>query len=217
MESRRVAAPTPNDVPEYIRSMPGLIAHGGLLRAWQHYVCGHCGTAVVGWVVAQAMVDYQRQWLLCPQCGMGSVRNDNTILPPPQTFPNVDGLPERIAGLYGEARMSFESQIYTGCEILCRKILMNVAVDKGAKPDKKFVQYVAYLESNGHVVSSLKNMATVVKDNGNAAAHEIDPPSRERAEYTLKFTRRILDTVYGVEYDFDKYGERASQADAGGG
>ena len=148
----------------------------------------------------------EKQWLLCPDCGKGSVQNDDIILPPPPSFPDVDGLPDGIDGLYDEARASFGAQAYTGCEILCRKILMNAAVDKDAEEEQTFTYYVDYLESNHYVTPSLKGMATAIRANGNKAAHKIDPASRERAEYTLRFTRRILDTIYGVEHELGEYG-----------
>lgn len=199
------------DTPEQAHSIYDSVAR---LRSIldQYYVCGHCGTSVTGWVVAYAdRQRWQRQWLLCPQCGRGSVQNDDTILPPPQTFGNIDGLPDGIDGLYDEARASFGAQAYTGCEMLCRKILMNTAVDKGAEKNKKFVVYVDYLDSHGHITPSLKDMATIVKDNGNDAAHEVDPPDRERAEYTLEFTRSMLYIIYGMKHKLDKYGAHTGQ------
>lgn len=178
--------------------------HGRILL--HKYVCGHCRTTVMGWVVASAAPHWPRQWLLCPDCGKGSVLNDGIILPPPQTFHDVGGLPDGIAGLYDEARASFGAQAYTGCDMLCRKILMNAAVDKDAEKNQRFAYYVDYLDSNGYVTSPLKEMATAIKDNGNDAVHEIDPSNKKRAEHTLKFTRRILDTIYGTEHDLGEHG-----------
>ena len=130
----------------------------------------------------------------------------DVILPPPQTFSNIGGLPEDISDTYNEARTSFGVQAYTGCEMLYRKILMSAAVDKGAKQNMKFVQYVDYLNSNYCVTQSLKDMAKAIKDNGNNTTHEINPPDLKRTEHTLKFTRRILDTIYGAEYELGEYG-----------
>jgi hypothetical protein len=159
----------------------------------------------MGWVVAAAS-SWQRLWLLCPACGGGSVQNDATILPPPPSFPAIDGLPEDICTLYDEARTSFDVRAYTGCEMLCRKILMGAAVDKGAEKNKRFVEYVAYLDDSGYVTPPLKKMADIIRENGNKAAHEIVPPDERRAKGTLTFTRRILDTVYGGEREIGEYG-----------
>lgn len=158
--------------------------------------------------------EYHGKLPSCPQCGGGSVQDDDARLTS-QMFPDVGGLPVNIADLYDEARASFRAQTYTGCEMLCRKILTNAAVDKGAKQDMKFVQYVDHLNSNYCVTQALKDMATTIKDNGNEAAHEINPSDRERAEYTLKFTRRMLDTMYGAEHEFGEYGGSQGRTGAG--
>lgn len=198
--------------PEHARAIYWNIQHNGVSSNVQHYICGHCGTSVSGWIIVDTQ--YQRRWLLCPQCGRGSVQNDDVILPPPQTFDDIGGLPDIISVIYDEARASFGAQAYTGCEMLCRKILMNAAVDKGANKNMKFVEYVDHLNDNYCVTQSLKDMATTIKDNGNDAAHEINPPDPERAEHTLKFTKRILDIMYGAEHELGEYGSaHAGQAD----
>ncbi len=128
----------------------------------------------------------------------------------------MGGLPDIISVIYDEARASFGARAYTGCEILCRKILMNAAVDKGAEQNMRFVEYVDHLNDNYCVTQSLKDMAATIKDNGNDAAHEINQPDRERAEHTLKFTRRILDIIYGAEHELGAYGStHAGQTGAG--
>ena len=159
----------------------------------------------MGWVIAAAEPGYERRWLLCPECGRGSVENDNVMLPPQQSFPAINGLSVDISALYDEARASFDARAYTGCEILCRKILMAVAIDKGAEEDKKFAQYVDHLSSEGCITPPLIHMAATIKDSGNRAAHEIDASDRERSRRSMVFTRRILDTVYGIEYDLVEY------------
>ena len=81
-----------------------------------------------------------------------------------------------------------------------------VTVDKGAEEkEKTFADYVDYLDRSGYVTPPLKKMADSIRKNGNKAAHEIVPPDLRRAKGTLTFTRRILDTVYGVECEIDEY------------
>ena len=178
------------------------------------YMCGHCGTTVRGYVVNHVN-PYARWWMLCPECGRGSVKNDGIILPTPPSFAAIDGLPDGICALYDEARASFDVQAYTGCEILCRKILMAAAVDKDAEENKQFAYYVGYLDDNGYVTPPLKKMAEVIRENGNKAAHEIVLPDQGRAKSTLVFTRRILDTMYGAEYEIGEYsGSKAGASES---
>ena len=170
----------------------------------QSFVCGHCERTVGGLVVASIPGSYI-QWLLCPICKQGSVRHHDAILPSLLPVPQVEGLPLDICLVYDEARKSFAVQAYTGCELLCRKILMSVAVDKGATEGDTFEHYVDYLKGNGHITASLKDMADTVRQNGNKSTHKIEQPDPERSKYTLEFTAQVLRSVYEIEAQFSKY------------
>ena len=98
-----------------------------------------------------------------------------------------------------------------GCELLCRKILMSVAVDRGDADGKSFEHYVDYLKDNGHITASLKDMTDIIRRNGNQSTHKIGQPDPERAEYTLEFTAQVLRSIYEIESQFSKYqGSQAS-------
>ena len=170
----------------------------------QNYTCGHCERSVGGIIIA-AIGEREMLWLLCPSCGHGSVQHGNTILPSLLSIPQVEGLTSDICQVYGEARKSFAVEAYTGCELLCRKILMSVAVDRGAAEDKSFEHYVDYLKDNGHITASLKDMTDIIRRNGNQSTHKIGQPDPERAEYTIEFTAQILRSIYEVESQFSKY------------
>ena len=92
--------------------------------------CGHCSKEVAGIIVSQNM-GVPVRWLACPNCKRGSVLNIDTFAPEPLLGDDVKGLPETIQHAYTEARKTFSFECYTACNLLCRKILMNVAVDKG--------------------------------------------------------------------------------------
>ena len=94
---------------------------------------------------------------------------------------------------------------YTGCELLCRKILMNVAVDKGASEGETFECYINYLKDGGHITASMMDMADIVRDHGNKATHKIEQPSEARAKVTLEFTVHVLLSVYEAEHQLKKY------------
>ena len=72
-------------------------------------------------------------WLECSNCGRGSVRNGPTISPGVSFGPQLQGLPPAVEAAYQQARRSMSVEAYTGAELVCRKILMHVAVEKGAK------------------------------------------------------------------------------------
>ncbi len=187
---------------EFLPESVGYIDINGNLEGQQPYTiehkCGHCGREVAGVVVAKHK-EMRAQWLACPSCYSGSVSNGSRISPVPLLGEEVRGLKEPIRAAYEEARKSFSSASYTACEFVCRKILMNVAVDKKAKEGEGFKQYVEYLTAHGHITVPMKSWAEHIKDHGNEATHKINPPDPKRAERTLQFTTLLLRNVYETD------------------
>ena len=161
--------------------------------------CGHCGKEVAGIIVSQNM-GVPVHWLACPNCKRGSVLNTDTFAPEPLLGEDVKGLLETIQKVYIEARKSISSKSYTACELLCRKILMNVAVEKGAPEEKGFAQYIDYMSEEGHVTNTMKPWIKKIKNNGNEATHKINPSNFKGANTTLRFTILLLKNVYETEY-----------------
>jgi hypothetical protein len=65
----------------------------------------------------------------------------------------------------------------------CRKILMHIAVNRGAPAeDTSFKQYVEYLDGHGYVPPDGKAWVDYIKDRGNEANHEIKAFEREDAD-----------------------------------
>ena len=58
---------------------------------------------------------------------------------------SVEHLPVDIEALYTEARNCVAASCYTAAVLICRKLLMNMAVSQGADAGDTFVQYVEYL------------------------------------------------------------------------
>ena len=63
----------------------------------------------------------------------------------------VKHLPEELEALYEEARECTSNHCYTAAVMVCRKILMNIAVDRGADAGLLFIEYVNYLSGNGYI------------------------------------------------------------------
>ena len=183
-------------VKEYTQIRQSL---AGLQDYTINYNCGYCGVVVAGIVVTKYK-DKSVHWLACPNCKRGSVSNGRIINPSPLRGEDIRGLPETIKSVYMEARKSFSSDCHTACELLCRKILMNVAVERGAPEGKGFAQYIDYMSEEGHVTNAMKPWIKKIKDNGNEATHKINPPDFERANTTLEFTILLLKNVYETAY-----------------
>jgi len=83
---------------------------------------------------------------------------------------------------------------------MCRKILMHIAVDKGAKEGQTFVFYLDHLAEKGYITPPMKAWTTQIRANGNQSTHELDAPDAARATNTLTFTAMLLVLVYEMEF-----------------
>lgn len=185
---------------------------GNSRESWTRFTCGYCGATVSGAVLARyrESEDFDVAWLQCPDCANGSVRGpEGAVHPPPKFGPAIEGLPADVEVAYDEARDCMGIQAYTACELLCRKILMHVAVEKGAVEGESFASYVSHLATAGYVTPPMKDWVDQIRTIGNAATHELDPPVKERAESTLMFTAELLRLVYEMDNYTKKYTFRA--------
>jgi hypothetical protein len=183
---------------------------GSTKDGWYSYICGHCNTKVSGAVVCGYYEDEEPpiKWLLCPNCGNGSVlAKDGNVYPGVPFGPNIEGLPEDVLEAYKEARNCMTVNAFTSCELMCRKILMHVAVEKGAKEGDTFATYLSYLEEQGFVTPPMKGWVDLIRRHGNKATHSLESPDKKRAESTLMFTAELLRLIYEMEHISKQYTE----------
>ena len=187
-------------------------------RAWFDCVCGHCGRVISGAVLAYSYKgDLQpiERWIRCPHCGLGIfVAADGTAFPGPKVGQDVEGLPDDVREAYDQARRCAEVNAITACEVMCRKILMHIAVDKGAKSDNTFKGFVNYLEQHHYVTPPMKPWVDVIRDRGNIAAHELPRTEKEQAIGTLTFTAHLLRNVYEMEFLAERFVQTEPDPDA---
>lgn len=171
------------------------------------YHCGHCNRDVLGHIVASYdTTEGVNKWLLCTSCGNGSVlTKDNILYPSSLVGKNLEGLPSDTATAYLEARRCFSINAYTACELICRKILMHVAVEKQAEEGKSFEYYVDHLASLGYVTTPMKPWVDLIRAHGNKSTHKLEAPDPKRAESTLLLTSLFLEIIYEVEQRASKY------------
>src|SRR6266536_1251756 len=172
--------------------------------------CGYCGRDVGAEIVADsagdavASRDYKPNpnailWLRCPSCGQGSVRRSNPIGIVPGTSPgrSLKNLPADVDRARAEARSAHSVTAYTAAEIMCRKILMHLAVDKaGAQAGKQFAHYVDELERAGYITTGLKTVVDQIRKRGNIANHELPSSTEQDSLTTLKITEHLLEAIY---------------------
>ncbi|MEX2031668.1 MAG: DUF4145 domain-containing protein [Dehalococcoidia bacterium] len=161
------------------------------------YRCGYCGYDVSsdkGWRVQHDAAIAIR---VCPQCnGPTFFDSRRTQWPGPLVGSVVQAVPPDTAALYDEARRSVAANAFTGAVMLCRKILMHVAVEKSAKENQSFAYYVRWLADEHWIPPGAEVWVTYIKDRGNEANHEIVLMTRDDAVGILRFAEALLRNVY---------------------
>ncbi|GAB2474030.1 DUF4145 domain-containing protein [Jatrophihabitans fulvus] len=192
-------------------------AHGGISHgpsdgtfstsfdsAWLSLVCGHCGTSVPAAVIAHDGPNPStlggEVWFRCSNCRHASVVSDGRQYPAVAFGDDISGVPADTYDAYMEARRCTSVNSWSGCEMICRKILMHVAVDKGAKTGDNFAAYVSYLEKNGFVTPPMKPWVDIIRKRGNSAVHELPATTKKQAEGIVLLTQHLLRNVYEMEH-----------------
>ncbi len=161
----------------------------------KQYTCGHCGNVIAtgsGYHSNKSELIY-----ICPHCDKPTHFDDKGKQYPDVAPGNeVEHLPEDLAELYKEARNCVASSAYTGAVLLCRKLLMNIAVKQGAKEGEKFIFYVDYLASQGYIPPNGKGWVDHIRKKGNEATHEIKLMSREDCEDLIAFSEMLMKFIY---------------------
>lgn len=134
---------------------------------------------------------------ICPQCGCPTLYIPSVgHWPPALPARQVSELPKDVGALYDEARECVACGAFTAAVLVCRKLLMNVAVSEGADPNNGFVQFVDFLVANSYVPPKAKQWVDYIRRRGNEANHEIQLMSRADAEALLTFMEMLLRLVY---------------------
>jgi hypothetical protein len=150
------------------------------------------------------------RWLQCSHCHHPAVQDeDNTYLPGKMFGPVLEGLPAEVDRAYDEVRRCMAANAFTAAEALCRKILMHIAVDKGAEEGGSFISYIAFLESTGYVTPPMKDWVGLIREHGNEANHRLAAPEESRAQGTVYFTSQLLRSVYEMEFLATRFGKPA--------
>ena len=73
---------------------------------------------------------------------------------------------------------------------------MNIAVQKEASENLKFIAYVEYLADHGYVPPGGKSWVDHIRQKGNEATHEIKLMDKQDAEDLIKFSEMLLKFIY---------------------
>jgi hypothetical protein len=173
------------------------------IREWQ-YTCAYCGSLTAstqGWAFAIEGVNINVAnptyvIRICSYCKQPTYFRPDAQFPSPAFGEPVQNVPADVAKMYEEARNCTSANAYTAAVLVCRKILMHLAVAEGAPPNQSFKEYVDYLEGNNYLPPKGKGWVDHVRDKGNEANHEIVEMKKDDAELLITFVEMLLKFIY---------------------
>lgn len=160
----------------------------------RQYVCGFCSNKV-GSALGYLQKTVGDSIYICPHCSKPTFFGKNQM-PGPLLGIAVGHLPKDIDSLYSEARRSFAGGSYTATVLICRKLIMNVAVNLGANENQSFMAYVEYMSEKGYVPPNGKGWVDHIRVKGNEANHEIILMGVEDAKELLDFLGMLLKFIF---------------------
>jgi ribosomal protein S14 len=174
----------------------------------QDYRCGYCGRHVSAssgyWCIGE-YDSLDHTIAICPKCNAPTYfeRHSNQLPSPPfgESVPHINDA--NIEAIYEEARRCTSHQAFTGAVMLCRKLLMNIAVKHGAPENQSFQSYVEYLDENGFVPPNGKKWVDAIRKKGNEANHEISLMTARDAHNIVRFSEMLLRFVYEMPNMFE--------------
>lgn len=171
------------------------------------YKCGYCGMEIGSNVGYQYMLSRSVDIYICPNCGQPTFSYNGILTPGSSYGSEIPNLPVTVESIYNEARSSYKAGAYTGVILICRKVLMNVAIDRGAKPNLKYIEYVDYLLNEGYVPPKSKQWIDDIRKEGNSATHDETSKNKIDAKKILDFVQMLLLINYKFNDDLENDSE----------
>ena len=157
------------------------------------YLCSYCNTMVTSISSITTKSTPAAAVHACPGCGKATFFDrDGTQVPAPKLGRDIARLADGVKHTYEEARICTQHACYTASVMLCRKLLMSIAVENGAKEGRPFIEYVNRLKQEGLVPPRAGRMLDRVRQLGNEANHSVVPKSKADAELILEFLAAVL-------------------------
>jgi hypothetical protein len=171
-------------------------------ESWVEAPCWQCKGQQLAVLVHQ---DEDNLWMRCVACGAPMVSYNGRFLPGPQPMTMPQGLPPEEMRLWEEVRSCLGVGAYTASVMLCRKLLLHVAVSDGLPPKDKqnrapnYAQAVKHLESTGVITTRMRPWIDRIRDVGNEANHEIPSIVEATALDVASFTHQLLRLAYEMD------------------
>jgi hypothetical protein len=135
---------------------------------------------------------------ICHQCGRPTFIDDSGKQTPGAVFGNpVNDIQDKsVESLYDEARSATAAGAYTAAVLCCRKVLMHIAVSRGAKAGESFISYVQYLADKNYIPPDARDWVDHIRTKGNEANHEIAIMAKADAEELISFLEMLLKVIF---------------------
>lgn len=167
--------------------------------------CSFCDASQMA-VIAHTYARHDCYWLRCINCGKGSVVNSGSqVSPAARPLHTPRGLPELDEQIWNEVRDCLSVGASTAAVMLCRKLLVHIAVAQGL-PAKNangyapnFQTAVTHLETEGLITRRMLPWVKRIKDVGNEANHEIARIDKDVANDVALFTEQLLKLTYEMD------------------
>ena len=181
---------------------------GRLTQEWKglqgvpplYFTCGHCGANVApnqGYFAGGGGPTRDNPLIhICTGCNRPTYTYADVQVPMPSLGQPVAHLPQDVASVYDEARRCTTVSSCTSAVLTCRKLIMHIAVDKGAKENESFKSYVDYLATAGWVPPGGDAWVNKVRNEANDANHELSIKTKDQAETVLAFVEMLLRFMY---------------------
>jgi predicted metal-binding protein len=170
------------------------------------YECGGCARRTHARIIARGQDDITGNflfWCYCncgqPTCISRSADSETSLQwPRPGEFKVGVNWPPDLIRLFSEAAISFAGNAFTAASLVCRKILMAVAVDQGAADGGNFTLYVDYITNTILNYPKAKHAIDAIRKIGNEATHKIQFVDHADARRSLRICQYVLDAVYDL-------------------
>jgi len=166
------------------------------------YICGYCSQPLAsarGWAASkEGHPSIMAYIYVCHHCtGPTFIDHEGKQWPGVVFGNSVQDIPEKtVLDLYEEARRATGAGAYTAAVLCCRKLLMHIAVAKGAAGGGSFASYVDYLSVNHYISPEAKDWVDHIRDKGNEANHEIVIMPADDAKDLITFCEMLLKTIF---------------------
>jgi len=172
--------------------------------AYELSQCPQCGGTQMAVIAYRPGVNDPR-WLRCVNCGLGLVENKGVAAPGVKPLSTPQGVEAREREVWEEARSCLAVGANAAAVMLCRNLLLHVAIGNGLSPEDdkgrspNFDVAVNHLQSVGVITVRMKPWVDRIREVGNQANHKLEAISAEQALDVARFTEQLLRLAYEMD------------------